>query len=138
MAEWSKAPDLKSGVRLAVPWVRIPLSPPETKAPLHGAFFVSVEGVVWTSPLVRQICLEQIWTAEGWPRAQRGARLRDEPSNPTLSARLPALAYTVLIATRSGHGHAQALRQTLQGAGRRLGFAEVGQQHPAAREGAAH
>src|SRR6185312_13105491 len=106
MAEWSKAPDLKSGVRLAVPWVRIPLSPPEMQSAPSGRFAFP-EGVVRTTPL-------------------------------TSSTRACA------IIERNGvrevrHGEAaQALRQTLQGPGRWLGFPEVGQQHPDAREGAAH
>ncbi len=29
---WSKAPDSKSGERVTVPWVRIPLSPPIDKS----------------------------------------------------------------------------------------------------------
>src|SRR5438067_3354637 len=29
VAEWSNVPDSKSGVRVTVPWVRIPPSPPE-------------------------------------------------------------------------------------------------------------
>ena len=88
VAEWSKAPDLKSGVRLAVPWVRIPPSPPGTQNAPFGAFCVPGEADGVDEPTrVRQICLEQIWTAGGWPRAQRGVRLRDEPNNPTLSAR---------------------------------------------------
>src|SRR5690606_2331612 len=33
VAEWSNAPDSKSGIRLGVSWVRIPPSPPDTKAP---------------------------------------------------------------------------------------------------------
>src|SRR6185437_2181608 len=75
-----------SGVRLAVPWVRIPPSPPETKNAPCGRFAFLGEWVAWTNPLVRQFCREQNWTAAGWPRAQRGVRLRDAPNNPTLSA----------------------------------------------------
>ena len=41
MAEWSKAPDSKSGVAARLPWVRIPLSPPDD-AGLAGAGIVFI------------------------------------------------------------------------------------------------
>jgi hypothetical protein len=41
MAEWFKAAVLKTAVGLRPPWVRIPLSPPDTKRAPKGAFFVS-------------------------------------------------------------------------------------------------
>src|ERR1700754_165483 len=41
VAEWSNVPDSKSGVRLSVPWVRIPPSPPvKTKASQQCGAFV--------------------------------------------------------------------------------------------------
>ncbi|KDB88848.1 hypothetical protein AZ27_3874 [Bordetella bronchiseptica D756] len=33
VAEWSNAPDSKSGIRLGVSWVRIPPSPPDIASP---------------------------------------------------------------------------------------------------------
>jgi hypothetical protein len=42
VAEWSNVPDSKSGVRVTVPWVRIPPSPPEQRKRLplrSGSFF---------------------------------------------------------------------------------------------------
>jgi hypothetical protein len=40
VAEWSNVPDSKSGVRVTVPWVRIPPSPPRNKIGPLGAFFI--------------------------------------------------------------------------------------------------
>jgi|GEM_PF-5959043 len=69
----------------------IPLFP---KRP-HGRFFMGGgERGPMRTLMVRQICLEQIWTAEGWPRsAQRvGERPTDGPNNPALS-KTPAWAF---------------------------------------------
>ena len=42
VAEWSNVPDSKSGVRVSVPWVRIPPSPPATiKALIIQGFFLT-------------------------------------------------------------------------------------------------
>ena len=43
VAEWSNVPDSKSGVRVTVPWVRIPPSPPKQNRLPSGAFFVLPE-----------------------------------------------------------------------------------------------
>src|ERR1700733_14597296 len=51
VAEWSNVPDSKSGVRVSVPRVRIPPSPPENKTPPRGAFCFLAERAVWTNPL---------------------------------------------------------------------------------------
>src|SRR3990172_1542752 len=39
VAEWSKAPDSKSGVRFSVPWVRIPPFPPIIKRLLRSLYY---------------------------------------------------------------------------------------------------
>ena len=45
VAEWSNVPDSKSGVRVTVPWVRIPPSPPKThKAPSGPFLFLPERG----------------------------------------------------------------------------------------------
>ena len=51
VAEWSKAPDSKSGVRFSVPWVRIPPFPPYKKR--TRGYFLSGEGAgYFENPLV--------------------------------------------------------------------------------------
>jgi hypothetical protein len=52
-------------------------------------YWVAERVALMRTHTVRQICQEQIWTAEGWPwSAQRGrVRPMDGPNNPTLSAR---------------------------------------------------
>ena len=87
VAEWSNAPDSKSGLRFYRNVGSNPTLSARNKKRPSWAFCVSAEGWCGQTHRVRQIRLERIWTAEGWPRAQRGVRLMDEPSNPTLSAR---------------------------------------------------
>ena len=41
VAEWSNVPDSKSGVRVTVPWVRIPPSPPKQTRPPRGLFVLA-------------------------------------------------------------------------------------------------
>ena len=43
MAEWSNAPDSKSGLGVSLTGVRIPISPPQ-KGPLPAGFFVLASG----------------------------------------------------------------------------------------------
>ena len=43
VAEWSNVPDSKSGVRVTVPWVRIPPSPPKTNKAPSGPFLFLTE-----------------------------------------------------------------------------------------------
>ena len=57
---------------IAVTWVRIPPSPPETETPLVGRFAFLGERVVWTNPPVRRIRLERIRTPKAAPSAARG------------------------------------------------------------------
>ena len=45
MAEWSKAPDSKSGVPVRVPWVRIPLSPKKGNGPKIIANTITNRGI---------------------------------------------------------------------------------------------
>ena len=79
VAEWSNVPDSKSGVRVTVPWVRIPPSPPVVmkKAPT-GSLFYCVRGrrepPMWLPCEIRSL-------ARTRARAARGMW-----ANPTLSA----------------------------------------------------
>src|SRR5699024_10426668 len=75
MAEWLKAPVLKTGVGSRPSWVRIPLSPPDTQGAPSGAFCVS-GGEMW--------CGRSHWFDNfvrnkiGPPQAGPGAKRRGE------------------------------------------------------------
>jgi len=86
---------------------------------------------VWTNPPVRQIRLERIWTAEGWPRsAQReGVGPMDGPNNPrqrsdcrTADRRKRRFAY---LAEREVWTNPPVTRRILRLALRASGFAAV-------------
>ncbi len=45
VAEWSKAPDSKSGVAARLPWVRIPPSPPWNERRNSGVLFLCIASI---------------------------------------------------------------------------------------------
>ena len=66
------APDLKSGVGLNPPGVRIPLSPPNSEKPLtRAAFFVSNTLFFGVKPLIRNIRT----SAYGFSTLKKGIKL---------------------------------------------------------------
>ena len=58
VAEWSNVPDSKSGVRVTVPWVRIPPSPPKQTRPRWGLFCFGGESRAPARPAG--------WDSKGW------------------------------------------------------------------------
>ena len=58
VAEWSNVPDSKSGVRVTVPWVRIPPSPPKQTRPHRGLFCFGGESRAPARPAG--------WDSKGW------------------------------------------------------------------------
>ncbi len=90
MAERFKAPVLKTGEGSNLPWVRIPLSPPDTQDAPKGAFCVS-GGESWVQETggFDGFAWSESGQPNGWPwSAQRGrVRCMDAPHNPTRSAR---------------------------------------------------
>ena len=72
VAEWSNVPDSKSGVRVTVPWVRIPPSPPERnkKASLGKPFcFGGEEGSACALPACAKAVGSKAWACK--PRTLR-------------------------------------------------------------------
>ncbi len=70
VAEWSKAPDSKSGVRFSVPWVRIPPFPPNEKNSDRRSLFL-------LAPAFLRLCLTHVRTSRdhrAHPSAATGAR----------------------------------------------------------------
>ena len=98
MAEWSKAPDSKSGVGVTLPGVQIPLSPPHCVA--RGRFFFEkcppIAIIAWLIPVITAAAgagvmpMERCpsWSKEhDWKSCVR--QKRTEGSNPSLSAIQP-------------------------------------------------
>jgi hypothetical protein len=84
VAEWFKAADLKSAVGASLPRVRIPPSPPDTRMGPSGPFVCLGDGM-----RIGGLFDKFVWNEFGPPKAGPSAaraRLRDEPSNPSLSA----------------------------------------------------
>ena len=97
-----------------------PLSPPDTQNAPKGAFCVSGgERGVDEPSRVRQFCLEQNWTAEGWPRsAQReGVGPMDGPNNPSRTSRNGTAhrsRRSVCLTERSVDGPSRVTRRILR------------------------
>ena len=90
MAERFKAPVLKTGEGSNLPWVRIPLSPPDTQDAPKGAICVSGgESGLAEAARVRRIRVERIRTADWLALGRLRTRVRcmDAPHNPTREIR---------------------------------------------------
>ena len=113
MAERFKAPVLKTGEGSNLPWVRIPLSPPDTQDAPKGAFCVSGgESGLAEAARVRRIRLERIRTADWLALGRLRTRVRcmDAPHNPTREIRRSDAPKGAFYVSGGGSGLAEATR----------------------------
>ena len=105
MAEWFKAAVLKTAVGVSLPWVRIPLSPPEKQNAPSGAFCFSSGDDGDGNPLVRRIRRERSRTAAGWPRSAQREGGGSWMSRTITLIMLPCPRISGSAPLSSGHAH---------------------------------